>query len=295
MSRRPITRSLLILILILMVSTSVLAAAGPHWSYDGEDGPAHWGELSPDYALCGTGQSQSPINIPSSAPSNSADLAMAYEPSAINIFNNGHTIQVNYDAGSTLTVDGSEYQLLQFHFHALSEHTHDGGHSPMEIHFVHQNDQGRLAVIGAFLEEGAENAAYAPIFNNLPASEGEPMAVAGAQVDADDLLPGTKTYWRYSGSLTTPPCTEGVTWLVMNNPVQVSSGQIASYTALYDHNYRPVQAMNDREFILGQAPGTLPTTGADLEQAQVVLWLLPLSLLVCGGLLIFALRRRITA
>ncbi len=269
MSRKSFTRILLVLALVLVFATAAFASGGPHWSYDGDTGPAYWGDLSPDYALCGTGQSQSPIDIPSSAPSNPADLVMAYQPSAVNIFNNGHTIEVEYDHGSAMTVDGSEYQLLQFHLHASSENTVDGNYYPMEVHFVHKNAEGRFAVIGVFLKEGAENAAYAPVFANLPTSEGEPEAVPGALVNAADLMPVNKTYWRWSGSLTTPPCTEGVTWLMMNEPVEVSADQIAAFTAIYDHNFRPTQPMNGREFIVGQAPGTLPTTGGSWFQ---VLW-----------------------
>jgi carbonic anhydrase len=266
---KSFTCTLFALTLVFVVATAAFASGGPHWGYDGDTGPAHWGDLSPDYVLCGTGQSQSPIDIPSSAPTNPADLGMAYQPSAVNIFNNGHTIEVEYDHGSTLTVDGSDYQLLQYHLHAASENTVDGNHYPMEVHFVHQNAEGRLAVIGVFLQEGAESAAYAPIFANLPTSEGEPEAVPGVSVSAADLMPATKTYWRWSGSLTTPPCSEGVTWLMMDNPVEVSADQIAAFTAIYDHNFRPTLPMNGREFIVGQAPGTLPTTGGSWFQ---VLW-----------------------
>ncbi|MCO6451398.1 MAG: carbonic anhydrase family protein [Caldilineales bacterium] len=295
MSRNVAIRIFIVLALLLTFATAAAASEGPHWSYDGDTGPAFWGVLAEDYALCGTGQSQSPVDIPSSAPSNPADLGMAYQPSAVNIFNNGHTIQVNYDPGSNLTVDGSEYQLLQYHFHAASEHTVDGSQRPMEIHFVHQNAQGKLAVVGTFLVDGAANAAYTPIFDNLPASESEPEAVPGAQVNAIDLMPGQKTYWRYSGSLTTPPCSEGVTWLVMNNPVEVSSEQIGAYTAIYDHNFRPTQAMNSREFIVGQAPTTLPTTGGVLGDSSAVVWLIPLATLVLVVILISLTVRKRTA
>lgn len=295
MTRKQFSRSFLILILVLAFATSVLAASGPHWTYDGEEGPAYWGVLSPDYALCGDGQSQSPIDIPSSAPGNPADLVTTYNPSAVNIFNNGHTIQVNYDPGSTLMLDSSAYELVQFHFHALSEHTVDGGHRPMEIHFVHKNAQGKLAVVGVLLAEGAANADYAAILDHLPTTEGDPVAVPGAQVDADNLMPATRTYWRYSGSLTTPPCTEGVSWLVMNNPVELASGQIAAYTAIFDHNSRPIQPINNRQFIVGQAPATLPTTGADLDQTSPTLWYV-LLLVVLGGLVVTVavLQRRTT-
>lgn len=278
MPSRRITAILIILALSLLPTGAALAE-DTHWSYDGDTGPAYWGVLSPDWALCGSGQSQTPIDVPSSAPTNPADLEHHYDPSALTIFNNGHTIQVNYDLGSDLVLDGQTYELAQFHFHADSEHTVDGGASPMELHLVHKNAQGDLAVVGVFLEQGAENAAFASIFANMPVSESEPEAVPGVTVDADDLLPTTATYWRYNGSLTTPGCAEGVKWLVMNTPVTVSAEQIATYTAIYDHNSRPVQPMNDREFIVGQQPETLPVTGDGMSSPLA-------TVIVAAGVLI---------
>ncbi|MCB0130091.1 MAG: carbonic anhydrase family protein [Caldilineaceae bacterium] len=250
MSQRRISIMMAALILMLL-QTGTVFANEIHWSYDGDTGPAYWGELSPDWALCGSGESQSPIDIPSSAASNPADLMPIYGPSALTIFNNGHTVQVNYDAGSTLELDGETYELLQFHFHASSEHTVNGVARPMEMHLVHANEDGDLAVVGVFLEEGADNAVFAPIFDNMPAEESEPEAVADVMVNADDLLPTTQTYWRYSGSLTTPNCAENVKWVVMNTPVEVGADQIGTYTAIYDHNARPTQPMNDRAFMVG--------------------------------------------
>jgi|GEM_PF-110122 len=281
---------ILVMVVSLLLFGVASASEGVHWSYEGNTGPAYWGVLSPDYALCASGQSQSPIDIPPSAATNPADLGLTYNPSALNIFNNGHTIQVNYDPGSALKIDGDTYELVQYHFHAASEHTVSGKQRPMELHLVHKNAKNQLAVVGVFLEQGVENAAYAPIFNNLPAKEGEPHAVPGVKVDGDDLLPAVKTYWRYNGSLTTPPCTEGVKWLVMNTPVAVSAGQIGKYTAIYPNNARPVQPLGNRQFIVGQAPG-LPTTGADLSNP------VPIALITSSGLMLvvagaYILRRR---
>ncbi len=283
MNRKTFLYVVLALVPTLVLGTTIVIASGGdvHWSYEGDTGPEHWAELSPDFATCGTGTEQSPIDLPSSAPLNPADLTFGYQNSTVNIVNNGHTIQVNYDEGSTMTVDGQTYKLLQFHFHAPSENAVDGNPSAMEMHLVHQNAQGRLAVVGVLLEEGAENPAYAPVLDNMPAEEGEPQTIAGASVSAAELLPGDQTYWRFKGSLTTPPCTEGVKWFVMNNPVQLSAAQIGAYTAIYNRNARPVQAMNDREFIVGQAPDTLPETGANLTQPD------PVAPLI-AGLVLFA-------
>jgi carbonic anhydrase len=267
---------------------AVLAQEGVHWSYEGDTGPDHWGSLSPDFATCGKGVEQSPVDIPASAPLNPADIAFAYQPSAVNIFNNGHTIQVNYDKGSSLTLNGVRYDLVQFHFHAASEHAVAGQHDPMELHLVHRNAQGGLAVVGVLLKSGGENAAYAPVFQNLPPQESQPAPVAGATVDASQLLPAQRTYWRYNGSLTTPPCTEGVKWLVMNTPVELSDAQIAAFTAIFKNDERPVQPFNARTFLL---PLTLPKTGdgvVTLDGALVGAGVLAMA----GGLALAYVSRR---
>jgi carbonic anhydrase len=290
---------LLAISVLVLLPTSVAQAEDIHWGYEGETGPAYWGVLSPDWALCGSGESQSPVDIPSTAPAHHADdLTQTYLPSALNIFNSGHNIQVNYDEGSTLVVDGETYNLLQFHFHAASEHTVDGSARPMEVHFVHGDEAGNLAVIGVFLEEGMESAAYAPIFDNLPAAEGEPEPVDGVTVNATDLMPATQTHWRYDGSLTTPPCSENVKWIVMNNSVDLSADQIGAFTAIYDNNARPTQPMNSREF-LEQAPHeepeTLPETGGVVGGAQSVLVTIGVLLALAGAAAVSSVRRQTSA
>ena len=260
----------LVLVLGLVVGlftfVSPVAASGPvHWEYEGAEGPEFWGNLSPDFALCATGTAPSPIDVAETATENPADISFNYQPTALNIFNNGHTIQVNYDPGSTITVGGKTYTLKQFHFHLPSEHTLASQPAAMEMHFVHQSDDNQLAVVGVMLESGSENSAYAPVFNNLPAQEGDPEAVSGVTINAGELLPQDRTYYRYNGSLTTPPCTEGVQPLVMTRPVQLSEAQIAAFKAIFPQNARPVQPFNDREFLttasLAATPETLPSTG----------------------------------
>jgi carbonic anhydrase len=283
--------------LILMVVGFIFVLHAPvqaeeiHWGYDGDVGPAYWGVLEPDWALCGSGEQQSPIDIPSSSPIHAAALEQSYLPSELNIFNNGHTVQINYDPGSTLLVDGEPYELVQYHFHAASEHTVDGTARPMEAHFVHRNADGDLAVVGVFLEPGAENAFYAPIFAHLPATKGEPERVDDVRVDATDLLPGVESHWRYDGSLTTPPCTEQVKWMVMNTPVAVGSEQIASFTALYSGNARPTQAMNERTFQMAEAAQSelTPTASAPQTSLRFIILVTVVSVVLIG-LSIFVIR-----
>ncbi len=265
---KKFTRLNLVLVFSLvfgvMAFVGTAAASGPvHWSYEGEEGPEHWGELSHDFAACSEGVEQSPIDIPATASVTPADIGFNYQPSALSILNNGHTIQANYDQGSSIEVEGKTYNLLQFHFHALSEHTLAGNHSSMEMHLVHQSDDGNFAVVGVMLNPGSENAAYTPVWDNVPAQESEAETISGVTVNAADLLPHDRGYYRYNGSFTTPPCTEGVKWFVMSTPVELSAAQGAAFEQIYDANYRPVQPFNDRTF--GQsavtAPQTLPVSG----------------------------------
>ena len=233
--------------------TTAAAAAKPHWTYEGAEGPEHWGEL-PGYETCATGKSQSPINVTNAGPKDLANVVFNYQPSEVKILNNGHTVQVNYDKGSTIEVDGKRYDLLQFHFHAPSEHAIDGKLAAAELHLVHQSADGKLAVVGVLLEKGAENAAFKPVWDNLPATVVTEKAT-GVQVAAADLLPQVKTTYRYSGSLTTPPCSEGVTWLLMTSPVEMSEAQLAAFAHLFEHgDARPVQPLNDRDLTVDSTP-----------------------------------------
>ena len=216
-----------------------------HWEYSGKAGPEHWGSLSPDFAVCGKGQQQSPIDINQVVERDLANIAFNYEPSKVNILNNGHTVQVNYDTGSYIELDGIRYDLLQFHFHAPSEHAINGQLADAEIHFVHKNTAGQLAVVGVLLVQGEEHPAYHNVIAHLPATEG-PVQTVNASVEAAKLLPPTPTTYRYLGSLTTPPCSEGVTWLVKTEPVQLSKAQLEAYTAIFMGNNRPTQPLNKR-------------------------------------------------
>lgn len=217
------------------------------WGYEGDIGPDHWGDLSPEYAACSEGTEQSPIDIDSSfAASLEPALEVDYRITPLVIFNNGHTVEVEYAADGALTVGGDTWEVRQFHFHAPSEHTLDGVPAAMELHVVHQNDDGERAVVGVLIEEGTANSVLAPVFENLPTEQSAPMEVEGEEVDLGAVLPDDLAAWRYDGSLTTPPCSEGVRWHVVETPITASATQIDAFTAIFDNNSRPTQSANGR-------------------------------------------------
>ncbi|MEE9543307.1 MAG: carbonic anhydrase family protein [Thermodesulfobacteriota bacterium] len=257
-SRNFIFLTALIALLITFSGYSIVEAKGggggghadkgheaPHWAYSGDDGPSHWGSLSADFSACKDGKSQSPINIARAKPAGLGAITFNYKTSKLAILNNGHTIQADYDSGSSISVDGKSYNLLQFHFHGPSEHTVDGVHSRMEMHLVHKSEDGALAVVGVMINEGAHNANFDNAWNNLPVHSGDHKDV-GVVMKAVELLPESKKYTTYSGSLTTPPCSEGVTWLVLNDSVEMSKSQIEAFGEIIHANNRPVQPLNRR-------------------------------------------------
>jgi carbonic anhydrase len=230
----------------------------PEWHYEGAEGPANWGSLSPAFSACGEGRNQSPIDITSATPGATAQLRATFPPAELRIahhehiadgINNGHTIQINYPDAETLTLGGVAYQLIQYHFHSPSEHTIDGKRFPMEMHLVHKSADERLAVVGVFIAEGAHNKAFDPVWANLPGQKGVETHYPAVTVDVDALLPTARTSYRYDGSLTTPPCSEGVSWIVMTTPIELSSEQLAAFTHLVKDNNRPVQSLNGRTIL----------------------------------------------
>lgn len=235
------------------------AAGDPVWHYQGAEGPANWGTLSPKFAACGEGKSQSPVAVVDPVPGgDTLLLKTAFPPAALRIahhehvadgINNGHTIQVNYDAADMLTIGSDSYALVQYHFHNQSEHTVGGKHFPMEMHLVHRAADGKLAVVGVFIVQGSHNKAFDPIWNNLPAKKGIETHYPTVNVDVDALLPATRTTYRYDGSLTTPPCSEGVKWILMTTPIQLSAEQIQAFTKLIRDNNRPTQPLNRRSIV----------------------------------------------
>jgi len=217
----------------------------PHWSYEGKTGPEHWGSLDPAWAAAKDGKEQSPIDIADATAIALEPIEFHYESTRVNIINNGHTIQVNCDPGSYIEVDGETYQLAQFHFHAPSEHTIDGEPAAIEMHLVHKSAAGELAVVGVMIQPGEANAAFDPAWKHLPKEAGAEQKHEDRMTLAD-LLPAEQTYYTYPGSLTTPPCSEGVKWLVTTTPIAMSAEQIAAYTDIYSGNNRPIQPLNER-------------------------------------------------
>lgn len=239
---RPLSAALLSLL-----SLAALADA-PHWAYDGEHGAAHWAEIDKSYAECKLGHAQSPIDIRSAKVDKDAPaLEFAYQAKPLALINNGHTVQVNEAGAGTLTIGGHVYQLAQFHFHTPSEERIHGKPYDLVAHFVHKDEAGKLAVVAVLFRVGKENTALKPVLDNMPIAAGPEHSVAGVSVNPADLLPAKLGYYHFMGSLTTPPCSEGVSWYVLTTPVELSRTQLAEFRTLYQHNARPVQALNGRE------------------------------------------------
>jgi carbonic anhydrase len=248
MNRRHALKALAGLALCPLCASTGFAAEGAHWSYEGATGPDHWGDVDAASKVCSAGSQQSPVDIRGAIKSQLPPLQIALSKKADTIVNNGHTIQLNFEQGSTLKVGSDSYTLLQYHFHHPSEHLIGGKNFPMEVHFVHRNAAGGLAVVGALMTAGKPNAAFSKIVATMPAHEGAPVNAA-AGIDPNKLLPALRGYYRYSGSLTTPPCSEVVDWLLLREPIQVAKTDIDSFAKLYPMNTRPAQKDN-RRFVL---------------------------------------------
>ncbi len=224
------------------------AGKSADWGYIGENGADRWGDLDPAYQLCKVGTQQSPIDLKNAIGADLSGIKINYQPTPLQIINNGHTIQVNYQPGSSIILDNQTFNLLQFHFHHLSEHTINGQHSGMELHLVHSNPKqpGSLAVIGIMLKEGQKNAALEAIWQKLPTKPGPEKIYSDVIVNAIQFLPKNQKVYRYFGSLTTPPCSEGVNWIVMQQPLEMSKTQIQQFAAIVSNNARPVQGLKNR-------------------------------------------------
>jgi carbonic anhydrase len=211
-----------------------------HWAYKGEVGPQAWGGLRPEFTLCGNGKRQSPIDIRDGIAVDLEPVQFDYRASGFRVIDNGHTVQVNLAPGNFISVSGRRWELVQFHFHRPSEERIDGRQFDIVAHLVHKDDEGRLAVVAVLLERGSAQPIVQTIWNNLPLEKHEEFA-ASVVIDLNHLLPPDRRYFTYMGSLTTPPCSEGVTWIVMRQPVQLSQQQIDIFGRLYPMNARPVQ------------------------------------------------------
>ncbi|MEJ0016171.1 MAG: carbonic anhydrase [Acetobacteraceae bacterium] len=231
------------------VCAAAFGAETAHWGYEGGGGPAKWGDLSADFRACSAGVEQTPIDLVHPVRAELGSVTVAYQKMPLKIVNNGHTIQVKATPGSRLQINETAYELLQFHFHHPSEHLLAGKAFDLECHFVHRSAAGAFAVLGVFVQPGAANAALTPIWQAMPAKETPEQTVPGVTVDASALLPKDRHYFRYMGSLTTPPCSEGLTWTVFRDPVTASVEQIRAFAALFPMNARPSQPLN-RRFLL---------------------------------------------
>ena len=228
------------------VHTHAASGHGAHWSYEGKEGPIHWGDISEEFKTCKLGKHQSPLDIETKLvkKSNLAAFKTNYKPSGAELVNNGHTIQVNLKDGGSADLGGKEYKILQFHFHTPSEEKVDGKAFPINAHLVHKSADGKLGVIGIFFKEGKENAALKDIFSNLPKKESK--VSLSKNFNAADLLPQSTAHYSYTGSLTTPPCSEDVSFFILKNPIELSNNQLDSFKQVFKMNARPVQPLNGR-------------------------------------------------
>lgn len=242
------------------------AGAKVKWGYTGSIGPANWGQLDPSFAGCATGKFQSPINITKKVTRSKDPLELHYQSAPMvivddgttelmigdvqTIINNGHSVQLNFPKNQqqeTIVWNDERYRLVEFHFHSPSETQWHGQSYPMEIHFVHQGDKGHVAVIGVLVKGGDENPVLQKIIDNIPAEHGKPVSIASQSVNPIDLMPSSLSHYRFAGSLTTPPCTEGVEWIVMSDTITASPAQIVKLRkAAGGSNARPVQPLHGR-------------------------------------------------
>jgi len=244
-------KNTVISIFVVFVVALMLAPGEPepmaHWSYGEEDGPKEWASLDERYFMCEEGMNQSPINITSAIEAELAPLAFAGSVKATTFANNGHSVEAAFAGGNTLTVDNKEYSLKQVHFHSPSENTIDGKSFPLEAHLVHASGS-KLAVVAVMFEVGEDNPTLNKLLRNLPENEGDKNQLK-SDVSGYELLPASKEYYKFSGSLTTPPCTEGVKWLVLKTPVKISQSQLKDFTTVMPKNNRPVQELNARTIL----------------------------------------------
>lgn len=230
----------------LLASGPALADHHKSFDYGAVDGPERWGQLDDKYALCETGDMQSPIDLAGANAKGNVALSVNYQAGPLTVANKGLTIQADFAPGSAMTSGGTTFNLIQIHFHTPSEHAIAGKRYPLTGHFVHATEGGKLGVLGVMFEEGAANAELAKILAAAPAGKSEPKAVAGQMINPNDMLPADRAVYRYMGSLTTPPCSEGVNWHVLKQPISASAEQIAAFEKLMGDSARPVRALNNR-------------------------------------------------
>jgi carbonic anhydrase len=227
----------------------VFGQKAAEWTYKGAEGPSDWGKIDPAFATCSIGRTQSPIDIKDARKSDLPPLKFDYKAVPLNIIDNGHTIQVNYAPGSTLTVGDKAYVLKQFHFHHPSEEHINGHGYDMVAHLVHADADGHLAVVAVLLKKGPPTPLLNIVWTHIPKEKEKAVDVTGVSLNVNDLLPADHGYFIFAGSLTTPPCSEGVTWYVLKNQSSLSAEQLAAFGKIYPLNARPIQASNNREIL----------------------------------------------
>lgn len=234
---------------MMLAASTAVSAETVHWGYSGQEAPERWGTLSSEFSLCGTGKNQSPVNIHNALKTHHSKLKLHYSAGKQTIVNNGHTIQVTVMPGNTLELDDEKYTLKQFHFHTPSENEIEGKRYPLEVHFVYQDKDDALAVVAVMFNEGKQNEELATLWRQMPVNVGTSNTLF-SPIDIRALLPEIFNYYRFSGSLTTPPCTEGVTWLVLDAMSTVSAEQVKQFESVLHHtNNRPLQPLNGRVVI----------------------------------------------
>ncbi len=242
-----------IIVSSLVFTGSLYAGVLSHWGYTGHDDPTHWGDINPKYAECKLGGSQSPINITKEITVTTTGLApisFHYTTGALDVINNGHTVEVSVKPGSFIKIDGKEFELKQFHFHTPSENQIDGKSFPLEAHFVHQAKDGTLAVVAVMFQDGKANPVINKIWKKMPKEAGKKSAFTLSAAMINELLPKDKEYYRFDGSLTTPPCSEGVRWFVMKDYSTVSKKEVEEFLHTLHHpNNRPIQHVNARKVL----------------------------------------------
>jgi carbonic anhydrase len=238
-----------------LAAGSAIAAAGhggaAHWAYQGPAGPQTWGGLKAEFSLCSSGQRQSPIDIRGGLAVDLDPVKFSYTDSRFGVIDNGHTVQANIAPGNSIEIGGKRYDLVQFHFHRPSEERIDGRQFEMSVHLVHKDDMGKLAVVGILVDKGPPQGAIQKVWNSLPLEKGE-EAAARMPLNLEDMLPTDRRYFTYMGSLTTPPCSEDVRWVVMRQPVTMSPDQIELFARMYPMNARPVQQASGRRILQSQ-------------------------------------------
>jgi carbonic anhydrase len=244
-------KKLLVVAASVLLSSAAYAGTGghaehAHWGYTGDEGPDHWSEISPEYATCGGGKNQTPIDIKNAVKAKLDPIIFHYTTNAEDVLNNGHTVQANMEEGSSITADGIKFQLKQFHFHTPSENVVNGERFPMEMHLVHADKDGNLAVVAVMFKEGKKNEALAHLWKHMPHHVDEHGKPEG-NVNPRDLLPENRHFYRFTGSLTTPPCSEGVRWFVMQDALSAGKEQMEEFTeSVHGADNRPLQPLGAR-------------------------------------------------